>query len=121
MIHSGDKDIPDTPGDRDSSKMTNLGHPKCTGDTPTCPHGHKCHPWGHLGHPQPALTDTNATLNATSGDRATWGGRGNWGTPFWAPTHDVGALGLEGVGATGVEVGAVVALQEAHVVEAVGL
>lgn len=57
--------------------------------------------------------------------------RGRGGEPgpdrFWggAPpgghTHNVGALGLEGVGAAGVEVRAVVALQEAHVVEAIGL
>lgn len=37
---------------------------------------------------------------------------------FVRATHDVGALGLEGVGSTGVEVGVVVALQEADVVEA---
>lgn len=43
------------------------------------------------------------------------------GAPPGGHTHDVGALGLEGVGAAGVEVRAVVALQEAHVVEAIGL
>lgn len=36
-------------------------------------------------------------------------------------THHVGAFGLEGVGAAGVEVRVVVALQEADVVEALGL
>lgn len=36
-------------------------------------------------------------------------------------THHVCAFGLEGVGATGVEMRAVVALQETNVVEALGL
>lgn len=43
------------------------------------------------------------------------------GPPGGWDTHNVGALGLEGVGAAGVEVGAVVALQEAHIVETVSL
>ena len=44
-----------------------------------------------------------------------------FGTLPLRATHDVGALGLEGEGSTGVEVGVVVALQEADVVEALCL
>lgn len=47
---------------------------------------------------------------------------GGLGTPRWeGSTHNVGALGLEGIGATGVQVGGVVGLQEADEVEALGL
>lgn len=47
---------------------------------------------------------------------------GGLGIPRWeGSTHDVGALGLEGIGATGVQVGGIVGLQEADEVEALGL